>query len=87
LGTIKTGAGNDLISGFGPGKFYGGDGEDMLMLPSGSYTVCSEFTSGVNFTTFLDTTSNKMFATQFEVLQVGDTLYNNFSSLPAIVTG
>jgi hypothetical protein len=84
-GTVFAGAGNDTISGFGTGYFYGGDGQDTLILPSDScYTVGSEVARGVIFTTFLDTSYNKMSVAEFEVLQAGANVYN-FSSLPTRV--
>lgn len=87
-GSVFAGVGNDLISGFGTGKFYGGGGKDTLVLPQGSYTLGSATIGTETFTTFTDASNNIMNVTQFEVLQVGSKTYN-FSSLPSnhIVTG
>ena len=38
-GTIDLEEGDDVLTGFGDGKFYGGSGVDMLLLPEGTYQI------------------------------------------------
>ena len=77
--------GNDYFYGFGSGYFSGGNGEDTLELPPGSYTIEISFNT-VKFTedsTFTDTSQSQkamMNTLEFEKLIAGGTTYD-FSSL------
>jgi hypothetical protein len=71
--------GNDYFYGFGHGYFSGGNGEDTLELPPGSYTIEIEFNT-VKFTedsTFTSPSQKAMMNTfEFEQLIAGGTTYN-----------
>jgi hypothetical protein len=87
-GSVFLGRGDDTLSGFGTGFFYGGKGTDTLILPLESYTVgFIDTDDGRTFVTFTlgDFTMNTI---GFESLIVGDTVYN-FDSLTtgAIIGG
>jgi hypothetical protein len=74
---VFLGEGEDYIKGFGSGDFYGGNGNDILELTPGSYTVGrwgqrATFSKG----------SSLMLASEFEQLIAGGTTYN-FTSLTA----
>jgi hypothetical protein len=75
--------GNDYFYGFGDGYFSGGNGEDTLELPPGSYTIEIAFNT-VKFTedsTFTSPSQKAMMNTfEFEQLIAGGTTYD-FSSL------
>jgi hypothetical protein len=77
--------GNDYFYGFGSGYFSGGNGEDIMELPPGSYTIEISFNT-VKFTedsTFTDTSQSQkamMNPLGFEELIAGGTTYD-FSSL------
>jgi hypothetical protein len=75
--------GNDYFYGFGSGFFNGGNGEDTLELPPGSYTIEIAFNT-VNLTedsTFTSPSQKAMMTPfGFEQLIAGDTTYD-FSSL------
>jgi hypothetical protein len=71
------GEGEDYIKGFGSGDFYGGNGNDILELTPGSYTV------GIWDTRVIFAKGNSlMLASEFEQLIAGGTTYN-FASLTA----
>jgi len=74
-GSVFLENGKDYLKGFGSGNFNGGNGQDILELTSGSYTVGISGTA-VNFTKG----SIVMNTSDFEKLQAGNTTYN-FSSL------
>lgn len=83
-GSVFLGRGDDILSGFGTGKFYGGKGTDTLILPLGSYSVGSITIDNNTFVTFtLDGLT--MNTTGFEFLNIGATSYD-FSNLPSIVS-
>jgi hypothetical protein len=75
-GSVFLGKGEDYIKGFGSGDFYGGDGNDILELTPGSYSV-EILGSAVNFT---DSNNITMKTFEFEKLIVNNTTYN-FTSL------
>jgi hypothetical protein len=81
MGSILLGNGNDSIKGFGHGgNLNGGNGEDTLELPSGSYVVGISETT-VDFTQAHPSISdNTMITSEFEKLIAGNTIYN-FASL------
>jgi hypothetical protein len=67
--------GKDYLNGFGTGNFNGGNNQDTLELPSGSYTV------GISGTTMSFTKSGViMYTSEFEKLIAGSTTYD-FTSL------
>jgi hypothetical protein len=74
------GEGEDYIKGFGSGDFYGGNGNDILELTPGSYTVGIW---GEGDTSVIFTKGNSLMITsEFEQLIAGGTTYN-FVSLTA----
>jgi hypothetical protein len=81
MGSVFLDNGNDYIKSFGhSGNLKGGDGEDTLELPSGSYVIGISETT-VNFTQPHPSISNNTMKTsEFEKLIAGGTTYD-FSSL------
>jgi len=76
-GSVFLGEGEDYIKGFGSGDFYGGNGNDILELTPGTYTV------GIWDTSTIFTKDNQLLITsEFEQLIAGGTTYN-FTSLTA----
>jgi hypothetical protein len=74
-GSVFLGNGKDYLNGFGTGNFNGGNNEDTLELPSGSYTV------GISGATVSFTNSGIiMYTSEFEKLIAGSTTYD-FTSL------
>jgi hypothetical protein len=71
------GEGDDYIKGFGSGDFYGGNGNDLLELTPGSYTV-----GRWGATVTLSKGSSLMLASEFEQLKAGGIMYN-FAKLTA----
>jgi hypothetical protein len=79
-GSVFLGEGEDYIKGFGSGDFYGGNGNDILELTPGTYTVgiwgeggeSPIFTKG----------DQLMITSEFEKLKAGSTIYD-FTSLTA----
>ena len=76
-GSVFLGEGEDYIKGFGSGDFYGGNGNDILELTPGSYTV-GRWGATVTFSKG----SSLMLASEFEKLRAGSTTYD-FTSLTA----
>jgi len=75
MGSVFLGNGKDYLKGFGTGKFNGGNNQDTLELPSGSYTV------GISAITVSFTYSGVIMKTSdFEKLIAGNTTYD-FTSL------
>jgi hypothetical protein len=75
VGSVFLGNAKDYLKGFGSGNFNGGNGQDILELTSGSYTV------GILGTTVSFTKSGVIMQTsEFEKLQAGNITYN-FNSL------
>jgi hypothetical protein len=74
-GSVFLGNGEDYIRTFGSNDFYGGKGNDILELTSGSYTI-EILETTVNFIK----DSSIMKTSEFEKLIAGNTTYN-FSSL------
>ena len=70
------GEGEDYIEGFGSGDFYGGDGNDILKLTPGTYTV------GIWDRVVFAKGNSLMLASEFEQLIAGDTIYD-FAGLTA----
>ncbi|HEY9295926.1 MAG TPA: hypothetical protein VIQ31_06060 [Phormidium sp.] len=75
MGSVFLGNGQDYLKGFGSGNFNGGNGQDILELTPGSYSVGISGTA-VNFTKG----SSVMKTSDFEILIAGSTIYN-FASL------
>jgi hypothetical protein len=76
-GSVFLGEGEDYIKGFGSGDFYGGNGNDILELTPGSYTV------GIWDTSAIFTKGDQLMITsEFEHLKAGSTIYD-FTSLTA----
>jgi hypothetical protein len=76
-GSLFLGNGEDYLQGFGSGDFYGGNGNDILELTPGSYTV------GIWDTSAVFTKGNQLMITsEFEKLRAGSTIYD-FTSLTA----
>jgi hypothetical protein len=74
------GEGDDYIKGFGSGDFYGGNGNDILELTPGTYTV-GIWGEGGESPIF--TKGNQLMITsEFEKLKAGNTIYD-FTSLTA----
>lgn len=72
LGSVSLEDGNDYLSGFGNGKFNGGDGVDTLQLTSGgSYNVGRSGTA-VSFTMG----NSVMNTSDFEIFIAGGTVYD-----------
>jgi hypothetical protein len=78
-GSVFLGNGQDYLKGFGNGNFNGGNGQDILELTSGSYTIEISGTT-VNFTGYNYWGINIMKTSEFEKLIAGSTMYD-FSSL------
>ena len=76
LGSVSLGDGDDYIKSFGSGNFSGGNGNDILELPPGSYTFVNWFGAGK----YLKKGNTSMGVGGFEQLVAGSTTYN-FSSL------
>jgi len=76
-GSVFLENGQDYLKGFGSGNFNGGNGQDILELTSGSYSIGISGTT-VNFTK----DSTMMVTSEFEKLIAGNTIYN-FTSLTA----
>jgi hypothetical protein len=74
-GNVFLGNGKDYLKGFGSGNFDGGNGQDILELTSGSYTIGIS-SAGVNFAK----NGIIMNTSEFEKLIAGNTTYN-FNSL------
>jgi hypothetical protein len=70
------GEGEDYIKGFGSGDFYGGNGNDILELTPGTYTV------GIWDRVIFAKGNSLMLASEFEQLIAGDQTYD-FTSLTA----
>jgi hypothetical protein len=76
-GSLFLGNGEDYLQGFGSGDFYGGNGNDILELTPGTYTV------GIWDTSAVFTKGNQLMITsEFEKLRAGSTIYD-FTSLTA----
>jgi hypothetical protein len=76
-GSVFLGEDEDYIKGFGSGDFYGGNGNDLLELTPGSYTI------GIWDTSVIFTKGNQLMITsEFEKLIAGSTIYD-FTSLTA----
>ncbi|HEY9891926.1 MAG TPA: hypothetical protein V6D37_09010 [Candidatus Sericytochromatia bacterium] len=76
-GSVFLGDGEDYIKGFGRGDLYGGNGNDILELTPGSYTV------GIWDTSASFTKGNQLMITsEFEKLIAGSKTYD-FTSLTA----
>jgi hypothetical protein len=75
-GNMFLGKGEDYVKGFGSGNFYGDNGNDILELTPGSYSV-EVLGSAVNF---IDSNNITMKTFEFENLIVNNTTYN-FASL------
>jgi hypothetical protein len=69
-GSVFLGNGEDHIKGFGSGDFYGGNGNDILELTPGSYTV-GRWGRAVTFSKG----SSLMLASEFEQLIAGGTTH------------
>jgi hypothetical protein len=76
LGSVSLGDGDDHIKGFGTGNFDGGNGNDILELPPGTYHFVNWFGAGKE----LKKGNTSMGVGRFEQLMAGSTTYN-FSSL------
>jgi hypothetical protein len=76
-GSVVLGEGEDYIKGFGNGNFNGGNGQDILELTPGSYTV-----GMLGATVTFSKDSSLMLASEFEQLIAGGTTYD-FTSLTA----
>jgi hypothetical protein len=76
-GSVFLENGQDYLKGFGSGNFNGGNGQDILELTSGSYSIGISGAT-VNFTK----DSTMMVTSEFEKLIAGNTIYN-FTSLTA----
>jgi hypothetical protein len=76
-GSVFLGNGKDYLKGSGSGNFNGGNGQDILELTPGSYTVGISGTT-VNFTKG----GSVMNTSEFEKLKAGNTIYD-FTSLTA----
>ncbi|WP_019500214.1 hypothetical protein [Pseudanabaena sp. PCC 6802] len=74
-GGVFLGRGDDTLLGFGTGWFYGGKGEDTLVLPSDSYSVGFAAIDDKVFVTFTlgDFTMNVI---GFESLIIGNNTYD-----------
>ncbi len=83
-GSVFLGSGNDKLSGFGTGKFYGGCGKDTLILPSDHYTIGSATIGGETFVTFTQG-GITMNTREFESLIVGSSQYNFASLTPGSI--
>jgi len=70
------GEGEDYIKGYGSGDFYGGNGNDILELTPGTYTV------GIWDRVVFAKGNSLMLASEFEKLKAGDQMYD-FTSLTA----
>jgi hypothetical protein len=78
--SVFLGDGQDYIKGYGSGDFYGGNGNDILELTPGTYTVGI---GGEGDTSVIFTKGNSLMITsEFEQLIAGGTTYN-FASLTA----
>jgi hypothetical protein len=76
-GNLFLGNGKDYLKSFGDGNFYGGNGNDILELTPGSYTV------GISDTSTIFSKGNQLMITsEFEKLIAGGTMYD-FASLTA----
>jgi len=75
-GSVFLGKGEDYIKGFGSGDFYGDNGNDILELTPGSYSI-EIVGSAVNFT---DSNNITMKTFEFEKLIANNITYN-FASL------
>jgi hypothetical protein len=76
-GSVFLGEDEDYIKGFGSGDFYGGNGNDILELTPGSYTI------GIWDTSVIFTKGKQLMITsEFEKLIAGSTIYD-FTSLTA----
>lgn len=75
-GNVFLGKGEDYIKGFGSGNFYGDNGNDILELTPGNYSI-EIVESAVNF---IDSNNITMKTFEFEKLIVNNTTYN-FASL------
>jgi len=75
-GSVFLGKGEDYVKGFGSGNFYGDNGNDILELTPGSYSV-EVLGAAVNF---IDSNNITMKTFEFENLIVNNTTYN-FASL------
>jgi len=68
---VFLGNGKDYLKGFGSGEFSGGNGNDILELTSGTYTVGKWYTAVT-----LTKGSSIMIASEFEKLIAGSTTYD-----------
>lgn len=64
-GTTLLGEGGDFLKGFGSGKFYGGSGDDRLMLDTGDYTISL---SGKNGSAVISSGRTSMNVYEFEAI-------------------
>ena len=71
MGSVFLENGKDYVNGFGTGNFNGGNNEDILELPSGTYTV-GKSGATVSFTN----NGVIMYTSEFEKLIVGSTTHN-----------
>jgi hypothetical protein len=75
-GSVSLGDGDDYIKGFGAGNYHGGNGNDILELPPGTYHFVDWYAAGKQ----LKKGNTGMDVGGFEQLMAGSTIYN-FSSL------
>jgi len=75
------GEGEDYIKGYGSGDFYGGNGNDILELTPGSYTV-GRWADNTGESVVFTKGNSLMITSEFEQLIAGGTTYN-FTSLTA----
>lgn len=69
-GFVDMGAGSDTVRGFGSGRFDGGQGEDTLVFPQGTYTIAAERNGEGYLAIFLAGSSQEpMLVRGFELLE------------------